>query len=517
MVDQVENNRRQQEAQWAKSMRWQLQNSLGGSFGQRGGGGGAGANQDSMNWAKFVQSGEAAVYGGNTRAAREAFNRRYHGGTVPLQRGQTVGDSQFDAYVKSIGGNPYSQESYYRNTGRTPNRSGGQGQGGHQSNRPDRGSREDRLRQMEQMQQTGSGNPLLDRYLAAVQEQTDSANDANESRYSEGKQELTDLRDRTMDRVDNYGIASKQDIEQRFTENLSNQRASLQARGLGNSSVLNAYSQRNDLNQTRELQRLSEQVDDRSAKYDQNLSNNLVSFIERRTDVAPDLNQSMAIAQQLGLGNDGQGFNANGGQGQGGSQGQSGGSQEGQYRQRQTRGSRGRGQQGTTMTPWGPVQNGSAHNLRNRMPVSVNPIGGAANAYFGIAQQPSPLQMAQQKIQQMQQQQGQRRQGQQQAPQQQQQQRPPQHPQKPSPQQLEEQRIQAYEEQKAKNREQARNRNLKVSGEREHRDFWLRSTHPQYAGENFHKLPNWKKKELSGRWNDARGTWLQSPPETLGH
>ncbi len=283
-----------------------------------GGGGGGGSHQESRNWARFVSSGEVAEYP-TMAEARRAFNRKFHNGFQSMQAGQTINDVQIAEAMAASGGNPYTrrlQSQPYIATVAPESKASTSTTAAPvaapapapRSGSPRVGS--PRVGSPLSPAQVSEENTILQDYLQAVDDQRALANEANEARYVEGKGELTDLRDRVMGRVDNFGIASRADIRQKYAEDFGNQQASLQSRALGNSSIVNTYRQRNAVNRNRELQRLSESVDDRASRYDQALSTNLVNFIEKRTDEAPSLESAMNIARQFGAANNGRGFNA---------------------------------------------------------------------------------------------------------------------------------------------------------------------------------------------------------------
>jgi hypothetical protein len=110
-----------------------------------------------------------------------------------------------------------------------------------------------------------------------------------------------------MGEIDNYGKASKLDLEQRAKEAMGAVQASLSARGLGSSTITDAFRQRNASDLAREQQRLSEMVSDRRINNDQSLSGNFAGFVERQNDVAPDILPYLQMAMQYGASGDGQG------------------------------------------------------------------------------------------------------------------------------------------------------------------------------------------------------------------
>lgn len=170
----------------------------------------------------------------------------------------------------------------------------------------------------------------LDRLFAETQRAQDAANAANEARYSEGKGILTErqkaamdemrkLRERSMGGWEGYGDAEKRLIEQRFKEQLANTTANLDQQGYG--SISAAYAGRNQFDKELALGLLKDRNFQQQLQTDAALTGQLVdtgmrtsgdiaSWIERRSDVAPDLSMVAQLAARYGQGNAGQGYNA---------------------------------------------------------------------------------------------------------------------------------------------------------------------------------------------------------------
>jgi hypothetical protein len=115
---------------------------------------------------------------------------------------------------------------------------------------------------------------------------------------------------RVMDRINNFGHAARADLQERAAEAMGNIHANLSARGLGNSTVLAAFMQRNARDLAREQQRLSETVDTRAMNADMQMTADKAGFMERIEENAPDWGQIQEMAMRYGLGNEGRGFNA---------------------------------------------------------------------------------------------------------------------------------------------------------------------------------------------------------------
>ena len=200
--------------------------------------------------------------------------------------GQSITDADVKRFIESGGGNPYIgalRELDARSKERKRNN--------RKLGRTGRGV----IQAAEQNAQTA-----IQQLFADAQARQDEANAANLYRYDYGLGNLEALRDRNQERVQNFGIAAREDLNERFDQNLANVTASLSDRGLGNSTILDSFNARNARDRERELQRLSEMVDDRAARYDTSDTANAVSFAERRNDVAPDMGQLLQLAQMYG-------------------------------------------------------------------------------------------------------------------------------------------------------------------------------------------------------------------------
>lgn len=154
------------------------------------------------------------------------------------------------------------------------------------------------------------GSELFQKLISSFQSKIDEANKANIKRYDEGHGELSDLRSRNQGRVQNWGVAATADLDERMQEALGAQKASLASHGLDSSTILPAFQGRVARDTAREAQRISEMRDSRASQYDTNDTNNLVGFVERRNDVAPDYGQLINLATQYGQSGQGQGLDA---------------------------------------------------------------------------------------------------------------------------------------------------------------------------------------------------------------
>ena len=334
---------------YRKRMKQRLKEMFG--AGRNNGGGAALDHENSMQWAQFVQSGAASLYP-NLQDAKDAFNKKYHGGGMRLKYGRSPSEKDVDNFIRKTGGNPFAGGG------------GANGGGNRQSITPNaqqNGQRPGRRGDLQSMVQNLSPSDLM---LLDAQYQQEQAKKANLDRYDEVKGMRQALLERNMGRVKNFGAAAKADLEERAAESMGAQRANLAARGLGSTTIGEAFKQRNDRDLAREQQRLSEMVDDRSARYDQSMTGDLAAFIERRNDTGPDFGQMMQMMQMLGRSGNGFGFGD-----------QQNGQQSGpQVIRRELNGQRQQGGGGMLRpgmpTAFGPLQRAS-FNMFGRQPIQT--------------------------------------------------------------------------------------------------------------------------------------------------
>jgi hypothetical protein len=199
--------------------------------------------------------------------------------------GLTPSDAYVRRFIAQTGGNPYEMQLVeLRDTAKKAKNDGAD---------------KKLLDEMAAKSKESAPEDLLKQLIESGQGAFDEAKQANLQRYNQGLQELQDLRSRNLERVKNFGQAAKQDLQERAAESLGNIQANLASRGMGGSTI-GWLAQRVSSDLAREQQRLSEMVDDRSAQYDTRNTNDLVGFIERRNDIAPDFNSLAQLAQAYG-------------------------------------------------------------------------------------------------------------------------------------------------------------------------------------------------------------------------
>jgi hypothetical protein len=207
-------------------------------------------------------------------------------GEFSIRGHQMPQDAEVTKYIEFTGGNPYlkKMDMLKRATGAAQSMMGGLGgtPGSVGAAAPD-------------------PSEMFKQVMASAQGKMDEANAANIARYDEGHGELSGVRARNQDRVQNWGHAASEDVNERMQEALDQQTAQLNATGIGNSNVLPAFQQRNARDNAREQQRISEMRDSRASEYDTRDTGNLVGFVERREDTGPDYNSLLSMAMQHGL------------------------------------------------------------------------------------------------------------------------------------------------------------------------------------------------------------------------
>lgn len=202
-------------------------------------------------------------------------------GTFNVKFGQAPSDADVQAFIRSMGGNPYANGAQ----GRSPERSNSTPSAGGTAPAPAEGE---------------SIRALIERLSGDFKKQQDAANAANEARYQEVKGSNADLYNRVMGEVDNWGGVQSQLNQEKAKESINNIRANLASRGLTDSTIGEAFAARNARDLALTQQDLSERKSDRRVGYDVNLTNNANNFIERRTDKGPDNSALLALSARLG-------------------------------------------------------------------------------------------------------------------------------------------------------------------------------------------------------------------------
>jgi hypothetical protein len=167
-------------------------------------------------------------------------------------------------------------------------------------------------RQSVATEMTGGGMaglpPEMQAYLADVYAKDQAAFNDTQARIGELRAGHADKRQRTLDRVENYGIAQQPLNAEKQKESLRMQRAINQDKGLSNSSDEAAWVGRNNRDWGFVDQKLSEDVDDRAIRYDTSLTNEYLGAIERINNIPPNMPQAMDMALKYGASGNGLGY-----------------------------------------------------------------------------------------------------------------------------------------------------------------------------------------------------------------
>ena len=210
---------------------------------------------------------------------------------LPLKYGETANDKQLEAFI-----------AQQRGGRRGPNM-------GLMPSQGVTSSRQEDVRRAAGTKEKKDAESALDKFFREAEEKIEEANDANQKRRDQILSDLDARYNRVMDRINNFGHAARADLQERAAEAMGNIHANLSARGLGNSTVLAAFEQRNARDLAREMQRLSETVDTRAMNADMQMTADKAGFMERIEENAPDWGQLQEMAMRYGLGNEGRGFN----------------------------------------------------------------------------------------------------------------------------------------------------------------------------------------------------------------
>jgi hypothetical protein len=146
----------------------------------------------------------------------------------------------------------------------------------------------------------GTQSAILAKMLADQKAKLDESNRQNQLRYDQGLGELSTLRDRNQQRVGNWGHLREMQNREQANANLKAVEANLANRGLGNSTLTDAFRLRNERDLSMLNQDVSERRDDRMSRYDTSDTGSLVGFVERRNDIPPNEQSFLELARELG-------------------------------------------------------------------------------------------------------------------------------------------------------------------------------------------------------------------------
>lgn len=150
-----------------------------------------------------------------------------------------------------------------------------------------------------QSQQQNQQNALSQEYQRAM----DLANEKNETRYLDILSGRYGTRDRLINQINEYGQSMIGDANERYKQQAGAATQDAYARGFGGSpSVLAAGRNQAERSRDMQLNRINDQILQQRVGVDANQSEAMHAFMERKNEVAPDLNQLIGLQRQLGQG-----------------------------------------------------------------------------------------------------------------------------------------------------------------------------------------------------------------------
>lgn len=204
-----------------------------------------------------------------------------------------------DAYWKSVGMSQANGGNYYGNYGGAIG--GAAGYSGGSAGNAASNARAAQVR----AQQAGTSGGYSGGLAGQYQQALDKANAANESRYQDILGQSQSLYDRTMQSYSQGNQQAHTDIDRSAAQQTASTGQNLTSRGLTGSTikpVMEAGIERERVNQGN---RADFDYAQQQRQADQNLTQQRLGVMERRTDQAPDFGQLAALSQAYGDGGGG--------------------------------------------------------------------------------------------------------------------------------------------------------------------------------------------------------------------
>lgn len=151
-----------------------------------------------------------------------------------------------------------------------------------------------------QQQQNQAAQQQQQQLAQQFQQAMDQANATNQARYEDAIAGYQQNQQNISDYLTNQGQQQQEDIGRQYDRFNSRNTQDLINRGLGNTTVLNATQRGIEEDRGRALRNSQEQIDRQRLQYETAAQQNLLNFMERRTDQAPDYGQLANLAQGLG-------------------------------------------------------------------------------------------------------------------------------------------------------------------------------------------------------------------------
>ena len=152
----------------------------------------------------------------------------------------------------------------------------------------------------------------------AYREALEKANAANEQRYQDILGGYDQLKGDVLGRMEGSQQQELSDVDRIYRERGADIYQRLVGRGFGNSSLLGTMGMGVDRERAASRNRVQSAYAGRMAGLEASLGTGKLGVMERRNDIAPDLNQMIALSQGMGAGGYGQQRYGGGGGGGGG-------------------------------------------------------------------------------------------------------------------------------------------------------------------------------------------------------
>lgn len=151
----------------------------------------------------------------------------------------------------------------------------------------------------------GGYGSAAEQLKAEMDKKLAEANAANEARYQDILGQKGQMYDRTMANLSGLGAQEEADIRQNYANLDARTAQDMQARGLAGTTIGASLRKGNARATNEELNRMRERLTRERIGYDTNLSMDKQNFMERKTDLGPDIGMYAQLMQQLGQGSTG--------------------------------------------------------------------------------------------------------------------------------------------------------------------------------------------------------------------
>lgn len=154
----------------------------------------------------------------------------------------------------------------------------------------------------ENLQRVSSGNPELEKLLREFQKSYDLAKESNLERYDEIIKGYDQTAQNVRDFYSGYGNQRRQDIRTGYNSLKSAGYQDLISRGLRGSTIAPTMAAGYHRQQVADVNRLNDQVNRARTQALTNLDTQKYGFMERRSDLYPDMSAYIQALQAAGRG-----------------------------------------------------------------------------------------------------------------------------------------------------------------------------------------------------------------------